>query len=127
MNVFFAFLLIISLIVNVVFILGKSLTEPITGGNDTSSQTIIMKELHSIALKCGVPSERADKMDAEQMLTEINIKFNDSVGFYGNSLADEEFKKVEDLLYGEDKIIGILKVQNEFCQKVQGKDIIILQ
>ena len=126
MKGFLAFLLLISLIVNAVFILGKSVTEPITGGNGNSFQAISMEKLRSIALKCGVSSEKADKMDVEQLLTEINIKFNDSIGFYGNSLSGDEFKKVEDLLYGEDKIIGILKAQNEFIQKVQGKDIMIL-
>lgn len=126
MKGFLAFLLLISLIVNAVFIFGKSVTEPISGGNGDSSQAISIEKLRSIALKCGVSSEKADKMDAEQLLTEINIKFNDSVGFYGDSLSSEELKKVEGLLYGENKIIGILKAQNEFSQKVQGKDIIIL-
>lgn len=127
MKGFLAFLLIISLILNVVLICGKSVTEPITGGSGNSSQTISTEKLHSIVTKCGVSSECADKMDAEQLLTEINIKFNDSVGYYGNSLSGEEFKKVEDLLYGEDKIIGVLKAQNAFIQNVQGKDIIILR
>lgn len=127
MKGFLAFLLVISLILNIVLICGKSVTESITDGNGNSSQTISTEKLRSIATKCGVSSERADKMDAEQLLTEINIKFNDSVGYYANSLSDEEFKKAEDLLYGEDKIIGVLKAQNAFTQKVQGKDIIILR
>lgn len=127
MKGFLAFLLIISLIVNAVLICGKSVTEPITDDTGNSSQTISTEKLRSIATKCGVSSESADKMDAEQLLTEINIKFNDSVGYYGNSLSGEEFKKVEDLLYGEDKIIGVLKAQDAFIQKVQGKDIIILR
>ena len=127
MKGFLAFLLIISLIVNAVLICGKSVTEPITGGNGNSSQTISTEKLRSIATKCGVSSESADKMDAEQLLTEINIKFNDSVGYYGNSLSGEEFKKVEDLLYGEDKIIAVIKAQDAFVQKIHGKDIVILQ
>ena len=127
MKGFLAFLLIISLIVNAVLICGKSVTEPITGGNGNSSQTISTEKLRSIATKCGVSSESADKMDAEQLLTEINIKFNESVGYYGNSLSDEEFKKVEDLLYGEDKIIAVIKAQDAFVQKIHGKDIVILQ
>lgn len=125
MKGFLAFLLIISLIVNSVFFFGKFVTEPIHGGNDNSSQTISIEKLRAIALKCGVSSENADKMDAEQLLTEINIRFNDSVVFYGNSLSGEDLKRIEDVFYG-DKINDVLKEQNAFIQKVQGKDIIIL-
>ena len=127
MKGFLAFLLFISLIVNAVLICAKYVTEPITGGDGNPSQTISTEKLRSIATKCGVSSERADKMDAEQLLTEINIKFNDSIGYYGNSLSGEDLKKIEDLLYGEEKIISIIKAQDTFIQKIQGKDIIILR
>ena len=126
MKSFLAFLLVISLIVNAVLICGKYVTEPITGGDNNPSQTISTEKLRSIATKCGVSYENADKMDAEQLLTEINIKFDDSFRYYGNSLSSEDLKTVEALLYREEKILGIIKEQNTFIQKIQGKDIIIL-
>ena len=127
MKFFLAFTLFISLIANLLFYVDMDVKNHKPGGNEISYQEISVDELRFIAMKLGVAHESVDRMDSEQLLTEIKVKMNESIGFYANTLSAEEFKIVEDLLYGEEKIIGIIKKQNEFCQQIQGRDIIILQ
>ncbi len=128
MKGFLAFLLIVSLIVNAVFIYNHNIpnTESNTS-NDLHIQRIDISQLRTIALRCGVDDSKVDRMNADELLTEIKIKFNESNGYYGELLNEDEIKRVLKFLYGEDKYINILKEQFVFMQKIKGKDLIILK
>lgn len=128
MKSFLAFLLIISLFVNVVLIGGRLLTEPTRQGQgNVSGQGVDIIELRKIATKHGVEESKVDSMSANELLTEIKIKFNATEGFYGKFLSESDLKKTENLLYGEDEIIKIIKEHEAFLQKLQGKEILILR
>ncbi len=124
MKGFLAFLLIISLIINAMLIFDRNQTD----SDEVIQQppTVDISQLRTIAQKCGVDESKVDSFNANELLTEIKIKFNESNSFYGETLNEDEIKRVELILFGEDKLLKILREQFEFLKTIKGKDIIIL-
>lgn len=125
-NGFIVFLLIVSLIVNAVLLLGRNQTGTARDIQPTPP-TVDMSQLRTIALKCGVDESKVDSSNANELLAEIKIKFNEADGYYGELLNENDMKRFDRLLSGEDKYIKILREQFVFMQKIKGKDIIILK
>lgn len=84
-------------------------------------------QLRKIATQLGVPQSRASQMNMRELITDIQIKMNETDEYQGDLLSEEEKKLIKGLLYGEDNILKTLKAYDLFINKINDKRIIMLQ
>jgi hypothetical protein len=83
-------------------------------------------QLIKIATQLGVAQSRASQLNMRELITEIEIKINETAEYYSGHLSEEEKKQINDLLYGEDRILKTLESYELFIKKINNRRIIIL-
>lgn len=83
-------------------------------------------QLRNIATQLGVSQSRTLQLDMQELITDIQIKINETDEYQGGHLSEEEKRQIKDLLYGEDGIIKTLEAYESFIQKINNRRIIIL-
>jgi hypothetical protein len=83
-------------------------------------------QLRKIATQLGVSQSRASQLNMRELITDIQIKINETDEYQGGHLSEEEKKQIKDLLYGEDGILKTLEAYEFFIQKINNRRIIIL-
>ena len=124
MKGFLVFLLIVSIVINVVLIGEKYFNYPKHDDSINNEQTIDIEQLRKLAKKFGM--KEINSYTANDLLNEIIILSQNGEVYNGDNLSDEEIKKIEGLLYGKDSIIQTIKNQDNFLRKINGKEILIL-
>ena len=84
-------------------------------------------QLRKIATQLGIPQSRALQLNMRELITDIQIKINETDEYQGGLLSKEEKKQIKDLLYGEDNILKTLEAYDLLVNKINNKRIIILE
>ena len=84
-------------------------------------------QLRKIAFQLGISQSRILQLNMQELITDIQIKINESDEYHGDLLSETEKKQIKDLLYGEIHILKILNDYDLFIQKINNRQIIILQ
>lgn len=88
--------------------------------------TLENNQLRKIATQLGVSQSRALQLNMQELITDIQIKINETDEYQGGHLSEEEKRQIKDLLYGEDGILKTLEAYESFIQKINNRRIIIL-
>lgn len=83
-------------------------------------------QLRKIATQLGVSQSRALQLNMQELITDIQIKINETDEYQGGYLSEEEKRQIKDLLYGEDGILKTLEAYDFFIHKINNSRIIFL-
>lgn len=84
-------------------------------------------QLRKIATQLGVPQSRASQLNMQELITDIQIKINETDEYQGGLLSEEEKKQIQDVFYGVEHLNKTLEEYEAFINKINNKRIIILQ
>ena len=150
MNVFLAFLLIIFCFVNAAFAYGllkntiKRSQIPLLvllfvslffsgccfncGCKDNVQPDLTweINQLKKMTNQFGIPQSRTSNMNLKELITELQIKINETTCYQSGVLSNDEKLKLRKLLYGQQPILQSLDKYSQFIENVKQKQIIIL-
>ena len=124
MKGFLAFLLVVSVIFNVFLLLFERKPPVVPPANEIPAEE--MKQIHEIAIACGIDPSKVGSMSSKEMLSDIKGLLLNAEPDYGETLNETDLGTVRSYLNNKKTILQTIETQNKYLTTLHGKRVLIL-